>query len=148
MDELEIRDFRNAIRVIEREVERQFSSSDCCCGVTVGQCHMLMELESRGEMTIKDLSLALELDKSTLSRTADELFKSGLIERSENQKDRRYTNIRLTEQGRKISGSINDIWNKVYIDIFKFIPGDKHSPVIESFKLFAVALRKNHERGE
>ncbi|MGA2143325.1 MAG: MarR family transcriptional regulator [Brevinematales bacterium] len=104
------------------------------------------ELESSGEMTIKQLSISLELDQSTLSRTADELFKSGLVERSEKQKDRRYTNLRLTEQGRKISGSINSIWNNVYIDIFKFIPGDKHSSVIESFKLFAAALRKNHER--
>ncbi len=146
MDELKIRNFRNAIRVIEREVERQFSSGNCCCGVTVSQCHMLMEIELKGEMTIKQLSLALDLDKSTLSRTADELFKSGLIERSENQEDRRYTNLRLTEKGLKISSEINTVWNKVYIDIFQHIPEEKHTNVIESFKLFSDALRKNHLR--
>jgi DNA-binding MarR family transcriptional regulator len=147
MDELKLRNFRNAVRAIEREVERQFSSSNCCCGITAGQCHMLMEIELKGELTLKQMSMALDLDKSTLSRTADELFKSGFIERSEDQKDRRYTNLRLTEAGRKTAGEINAVWNKIYIDIFEYIPEEQHGSVIRSFRLFADALRKNYERG-
>ncbi len=142
MDELKLGIFRKSIRVIERAIERQFANGDCCCGITVPQCHMLMEIESQGELTIKQLSLALDLDKSTLSRTADELFKSGFIERSENPKDRRYTNLKLTETGYRITCEINSLWNKIYLDIFKYIPDYKHAGVVESFKLFADALRK------
>lgn len=143
MDETSALEFSDSIRVIERKLDRQFSSGDCCCGITVPECHMLMALHQKGGMTIKQLSLFLDLDKSTVSRTADGLFKSGLIERLENPEDRRYTDLRLTGKGFKLTDEINGIWNNIYDEIFLNIPGDKHSIVIESFKLFAGALRKS-----
>ncbi|HET6450736.1 MAG TPA: MarR family transcriptional regulator [Spirochaetia bacterium] len=67
-----------------------------CCGVTFAQCHLLLEVERRGRTSVTELATALELDKSTLSRTVDAGVKAGLIDRSVDPSSRRQQVICLT----------------------------------------------------
>lgn len=81
-------------RVIERlavvlsEEELSFSQ--------VATLH-IVDLEK--SISIQDLSLRLNLSLSATSRLVDDLVKTDFIERSEDQKDRRSKNLKLTPHG-------------------------------------------------
>ena len=142
MDIQTIQDFRRRFRAIEREVEQQIKDGTLCCGVSLTQCHALMELGLAGAMTIVDLADVIKLDKSTLSRTIDGLVQIGLVDRAIHPDDRRYVQIRLSEQGRTIFHAINTACNQLYLKVFDFIAADKHDQVMESLGLFAHAIEK------
>jgi DNA-binding MarR family transcriptional regulator len=139
-----IQDFRRQLRKIEREVEQQIKGDTVCCGVSLAQCHALMEVGLAGTMTIVELADIIKLDKSTLSRTIDGLVQSGLVDRTVHPEDRRYMQIRLTGKGSKVFKEINDGSNKLYLKMFGYIPKSKHKQVIESLGIFAQALEKVH----
>ena len=89
MDIQTVQNFRRSLRSIEREVEQQIKTDTVCCGVSLAQCHALMELGLGGAMTIADLAEIIKLDKSTLSRTIDSMVQTGLVDRTIDPKDRR-----------------------------------------------------------
>jgi hypothetical protein len=71
------------------------SSDSGCCGVTLSQCHLLLEIEQRDSTSVTELARVMELDKSTLSRTIDGMVRAGLLNRELNQKSRRQQIISL-----------------------------------------------------
>lgn len=112
MDTKLIRKFRNYLRQFERELFFQNISS-CCNGVTLPQCHALLEIENNEEITITELANKLTLEKSTVSRTIDNLVKKGFIIREIPPDNRRITKLTLSVEGVKTCNNIN--WNN---DIF------------------------------
>ena len=78
-----IRALRKDLRVLEREIELTLSSQTGCCGITVAQCHLLLEVEQRDRTSVTELAAALELDKSTLSRAVDGLCLVDLLDRGD-----------------------------------------------------------------
>ena len=90
--------FRRQLRVLEREVIRELEAQTDCCGVTLAQCHVLLELAD-SILSLSGLSELLSLDRSTLSRTVDGLVKAGLVERSDDPSDRRTLRLVLTPAG-------------------------------------------------
>lgn len=140
MDTQQIREFRDTLRKLERELDSQLREGTECCGVTLVQCHTLMELEKRGKANLKDLSVALELDKSTVSRGIDVLVKNGFVQREVDEGNRRYVLLSLTDKGKTACSGINKLCDGYYLELFKYIPEEKHEQVIESLFLFAGAL--------
>ena len=137
-----IQSFRSKLRILEREIEKQLKTETSCCGVTMTQCHLLLELFAKDNISIIELARIFELDKSTLSRTIDSLVTTGLIERKINPEDRRYMIISLTTGGRKAVDTINNVCNEYYKELFKLIPAKKHSQVTESLSILADALKE------
>ncbi len=140
--EASIRDFRKSLRVLEREVELSMASETGCCGVTIAQCHLLLEVEQRGQSNITELSSMLELDKSTLSRTVDGMCKAGLLNREIDPTSRRQQVISLTEKGKEKASSINERCDVSYTRLFDFIPDEKRLAVVDSVALLAEAMRQ------
>jgi DNA-binding MarR family transcriptional regulator len=106
VDDQTIKKFREILRRFEREIFVQ--SNDCCCnGVTLAQCHTLLEIENKGNISVTELSKILGLDKSTISRTIDGLVNIGLVDRSIPEENRRMAMLQLTKAGKKICHSIN-----------------------------------------
>jgi DNA-binding MarR family transcriptional regulator len=135
-----IRSFREKLRRLEREIGWQLKSDTECCGVTLAQCHIIVEIGNKGETSVVDLSSALGLDTSTLSRHINGMVNVGLADRILNPKDRRYVSITLTPQGRKVYESIEDICNAKYAKLFQLIPDEKHELVLEGFNLLVDAF--------
>jgi DNA-binding MarR family transcriptional regulator len=108
MDKNFLGNFREVLRLFDRELFFQNVSS-CCGGVTLAQCHTLLEIENNDKITVTELSGNLLLDKSTTSRTVDSLVKSGFVKRSIPSNNRRITSLYLTEAGKKTCQDIN--WN-------------------------------------
>ncbi len=132
--------FRAKLREIERAVWIQTKSEALCCGVTMAQCHAILEIGEAGELNLKDLSARLGLDNSTLSRTVESLVQDGLAERTPSTEDRRATVIRLNEKGRAARDRINTTWNRICQDMFKGIPQEKHAQLVESVSIVAELL--------
>jgi len=139
--EVSIRDFRTNLRVLEREVELSMTSEAGCCGVTFAQCHLLLEVERRGRTSVTELAAALELDKSTLSRTVDGACRAGLIDRSVDPSSRRQQILSLTAMGKETAATINSQCDASYMRLFDFIPAARRMMVVQSVALLAEAMR-------
>lgn len=146
--DVSIREFRQNLRVLEREVELSMASEAGCCGVTFAQCHLLLEVERRGRTSVTELASLLELDKSTLSRTVDAAFRAGLIDRTVDPASRRQQVISLTDRGRETAETINSQCDTSYTRLFDFIPRDERSAVVRAVALLADAMRQKRRNPE
>jgi DNA-binding MarR family transcriptional regulator len=59
----------------------------------------IMGILSRGSMNVTELANNLMATKSQITHLIDQLVKQGVVERRHDDKDRRVTNLFLTEQG-------------------------------------------------
>jgi len=140
MERKVIEQFRAKLREIERTVWQQTKSEALCCGVTVPQCHAILEIGRARELNLKDLAARLGLDNSTLSRTVESLVQDELADRTPSKEDRRATVIRLNTKGRAALDRINSTWNRICRDMFRGIPSEKHDQFIESVSMLADVL--------
>lgn len=105
-DDQTIKKFREILRRFEREIFVQ--TNECCCnGVTLAQCHALLEIENKNKESVTELAKTLCLDKSTVSRTVDGLVNIGLVDRTIPEENRRTSILKLTEAGKTVCHSIN-----------------------------------------
>jgi DNA-binding MarR family transcriptional regulator len=142
MDLSKLNNFRKILRKLEQEVSDQLREQTDCCGVSLTQCHAILEIGEFDQTSITDIADFLNLDKSTLSRTIENLVKLGLVNRVTNPEDRRFMKVNLTEQGKKVYDDINNQCNNYYLEMFKLIPEEKHDQVLESFVLLIDAMLK------
>lgn len=98
-------------------------------GVSVSQIVILTNLESEGGISLKELAKKIGISSATASILIDKLVKAGLIERREDEKDRRKITLRLTNKGKTTVNQFrNDIvamWKKILIK--SFTPGEQVS---------------------
>lgn len=135
----QIANFRRILRLFERELSIQNQSS-CCCGVTITQCHTLMELDKNDHNTLNELASKLHLDSSTVSRNVENLVKNGLLYRTIPPDNRRITIISLTQKGKSICKTINRDNNKYYQEVLKAIPADKLDNFLDNFESLAKEM--------
>src|SRR5512141_1142339 len=124
MTKVPVNEFRHILRLFERELYTQ-NQSGCCAGLTLTQCHALMELPEIGSITVNELAKRLSLDKSTVSRTVDNLVQSKMVDREIPADNRRTTLIGLTDNGRSVCKSINSNNNEYYRKALSAIPARK-----------------------
>ena len=133
-----IRAFRRNLRRFERL--NQLANVTCCSGITLAQCHVLLEIEEMVETTTKQLSKNLKLDKSTLSRTIDGLKKLNLIKRGAHSNDRRFTILSLTKKGKSKCDSLNKYNDNLYINIFEKLTQKEREHFFRSFNEVVLAF--------
>jgi DNA-binding MarR family transcriptional regulator len=121
-----IRNFRNLLRRFERELFMQNTDS-CCNGVTLAQCHSLLEIESKEKVSLTELANILGLDKSTVSRTVDGLVNLGLVDRTIPAENRRTAILKLTSTGKNICNSINSTNDKYFSETLSILTASEKS---------------------
>lgn len=134
---------RELIRKLERKLGLLDEQVMSCCGVTMAQCHALVEVGRSKQMSLNELAEMLNLENSTMSRTVNNLVNSELVKRDIDPQDRRYVSISLTENGSKLFEGIEESRNQYYLSIFNAIPQEKREQVIESLELLLEALDSN-----
>jgi DNA-binding MarR family transcriptional regulator len=142
-----VRGFRRSLRALEREVELSLASQTECCGVTSAQCHLLLELEARGSSSVGELAEALELDPSTMSRTADSLVRSGLVTRADDPGNRRRQILGLSGEGRKKVDLINETCDEYYRGVLEEAEGERRGDLGEAVSYLAAAIRAKRLSG-
>jgi DNA-binding MarR family transcriptional regulator len=129
----EIREFRRALRRLERFITANVKDNSTCCGVTPTQCHLLLQVEEAGEISPSALLEYLGLDKSSLSRTIDGLVRLSLLRRKTAPHDRRYNTISLTEQGRAFVDRLNGECDRYYLPVYEALPMAVRERILEDF---------------
>lgn len=134
---------RELIRILVKGLGILEKSEASCCGVSLSQCHCIVEIGRKGETSVNELSSILNLDKSTMSRTINNLVKQGLVERKINPEDRRYMQITLSDDGNKIYTEIEENMTLYFNKVLDDIPENKRQQVMESVQLLLEAISKN-----
>jgi DNA-binding MarR family transcriptional regulator len=142
MKEENVKLFREKLREIQRDLGWSQKTDIQCCGITMAQCHALIEIGQRSSVSIVALAGVLGVDTSTLSRTVDNMCKAGLVDRVLNSQDRRYVTLTLTDRGKTVLRTIEESFNGYILKIFQFIEEGKHPQVMESLILIAAAIEK------
>ncbi len=119
---------------------RQLEADTRCCGVTVSQCHALLELAA-SDLSLTSLAAALDLDTSTLSRTVDALVRAGLVDRTEDPSDRRALRIALSPAGQAKVASINETCDRNYADLLDGMSEQDRLTVLRAVGLLADRMR-------
>jgi DNA-binding MarR family transcriptional regulator len=136
-----VRDFRRSLRALEREVERSLASQTECCGVTSAQCHLLLEIADRGSASIGELAESLELDPSTLSRTADSLVRAHLVSRVDDPANRRRQILDLSPSGREKVDFIDRLCDTYYESILAEAETAQRREIISAVGYLAQTIR-------
>ncbi|MPM85293.1 hypothetical protein SDC9_132371 [bioreactor metagenome] len=134
---------RELIRLLVRNLGLLEKSEASCCEITISQCHAIVEIGRIEKLSLNELAELLELDKSTTSRTINNLVDLGLVQREVSPEDRRYITINLTKEGEEIYKNIEDSMDEYYLNIFNSIPEEKRSQVLESLELLTDAVKNN-----
>ena len=142
--EMEYRNFRELIRVLERKLGILEDNEFACCEITLAQCHAIVEIGRAGIISLNELAKLVNLEDSTMSRTVNNLVNKDLAERNLDSKDRRYITISLTAKGHDLFESIEAQMDKYFKDIFTYIPNEKRAQVLESLALIVDATNKSN----
>jgi DNA-binding MarR family transcriptional regulator len=137
-----IRSFRRSLRRLERLLSLLLERQDCCCGLSHAQCHPLLELEEHEQATVGELAQRLQLDKSTMSRSVDNLVRQGLLQRTTNPKDRRFVLVSLTAEGRSRCSEINWKNDTYFGKVLGQLPEEQRHELVGQFKRLVALLEE------
>lgn len=143
-----IQEFRRHLRIIERDVAEQLKGQTQCCGVTLAQCHTLIELGDAGTINLGGLAERLGQDASTLSRTVESLVQAGLLERALDPANRRAVILSLTPQGTARLGAINEACNAFYGRLLRSVPSRKVPVLMEGVRLVAGVMAAERQAAQ
>lgn len=131
---------RELLRILVRDLGILEKSDASCCGISIAQCHAIVEIGRRGKITLVELADLLGLDKSTMSRTINNLVEADLVLRELDMENRRYVIIQLTDNGRTVFKNTEENMNSYFQSVFSSIPEDKRNQVLESLQLLTSAV--------
>jgi len=143
MKEIELhKKLRELVRQLERKTGALNDFQMSCCNITMAQCHALVEIGRAGHISLIDLSEALGLENSTISRTVNHLVNAELVSRETDPANRRYVIISLTEAGQQVFNGIEAGMDLYYKQISKKIPQEKQPQVLESMQILLDAFEE------
>ena len=141
---LPIAHFRRLLAELTGALHLLEKSEAGCCGITLSQCHLMLEVarRSEGKCTLSEAATVLGLDLSTVSRVADGLVRRGLLRREVDHEDRRRMWLQLTDAGMELVKAINVEIDAYIGRILEQIPSEKQKVVLESLSLLVEATKK------
>jgi len=139
----DVKTLRESIRVLERKLGI-LDEINACCGITFAQCHALVEIGRAESIYLNKLADILGLDKSTMSRTINNLVNSGMVLRDIAPEDRRFITIKLTEKGNESFQRIEANMNEYFLNVYQSVPEVKRGQVLESLQILIKALADSH----
>ena len=133
---------RDLFRTVAKDMGLFDKNEATCCGVTTAQNRTILELGYGGTVSLLDLAAQLGVDKSTMSRTVDHLVRAKLVGRREDDGNRRYVKVSLTDRGQAIFQEMDGKLIRYYEAILSAIPDEKRNQVLESALLMAAAIER------
>ena len=118
-------DLREIVRILVRDLGLLEKGEASCCGVTLTQCHAIVEIGRSKQINLNSLAQLLNLDKSTISRTIDNLVNQSVVLREVHTENRSNIRISLTEKGNEIFREIEKSMEDYYNNIIYLVPADK-----------------------
>jgi len=137
----EVRQLRECVRVLERKLGLLEENEMSFCGLTLAQCHALVEIGRAQGISLVDLAQTIGLDTSTMSRTVNNLVTRKMAKREMDQSDRRYVTIRLTEDGNRHFQEIESGMETYFLKIYEQIAEENRQSVLDSLSILLQAIQ-------
>jgi DNA-binding MarR family transcriptional regulator len=81
------------------ELDLSFTQIKTLCSMDLGE----------SQPSVKELAVSMNVSLPTMSRAVDGLYERGFVERQEDSTDRRMKRIALTESGRTVTSTLNEV---------------------------------------
>jgi DNA-binding MarR family transcriptional regulator len=116
--------------------------SDCPFGITFSQCHAMMEIEDLKNKTLQEISDLMNLDKSTVSKTIDNLHRRGYVLREIPPDNRRTVRLSLTAEGQNIASRVNRVNDTFFGLALQVLPEEELVQFIRNFSRVAEEMER------
>lgn len=110
-------------------------------GFTSTQCYVLMTLNKEEKYTMNELSLKLNLDKSTMTRVLNILERDGYVQRLKSDQDKRVVIASLTDQGLESAQAMEASIKSYYMKIIHNLPEGRIEEVLASVSCLIKAFK-------
>jgi len=131
---------RETMRHLERRTVMDETHLKSCCGITLTQCHAMVEIGRSEKISVRSLAEKMGLDNSTVSRAVDTLVNKGIAHRETDPDNRRYVSISLTTTGLSEFKGIESSMNAYYKKVLDAVRPEKREQVLESIQLLLQAV--------
>jgi DNA-binding MarR family transcriptional regulator len=131
---------RETVRMLERKLGTLEDFQMSCCGITMAQCHALVEIGRAENISLNELAELLNLESSSMSRTVNNLVNNDLVKRDIDPQDRRYVTITLTESGCTLFKDIEERMNLYFTKVYERLPVNKRDQVLDSLQILLSAI--------
>ena len=143
------RDFANEVRDLISSISGCFESYEKACGafmgVTTSQAGAILAFPAKGGLTMNELSKAVNLDISTMTRMVDQLVEKGLVERQTDPKDRRVVRVGLTENGAELRKKLEDALQSFYTSSLNDFPKKEQGEILRNLQHLNEAISASLE---
>jgi len=136
----EVRQLREIVHILERKLGILEDSEMSCCGLTMAQCHALVEIGRAKRISLIDLANTIGLDTSTMSRTVNNLVTRKMVKRELDPRDRRYVTLQLTPVGDHHFHGIETGMETYFLKIYEAIAEKDRQNVLESLAILVKAI--------
>ncbi|MCX7709936.1 MAG: MarR family winged helix-turn-helix transcriptional regulator [Clostridia bacterium] len=134
------------IAAIHRNAQSIMNSKLADIDIKHGQ-HDFFYFISRNEgISQKELSSALFIGKSTTAKAVKNLINSGYITREQDEKDRRYNRLFLTEKGKQIIPKINSTFTELLNIYLKDLSEYEYEQTLQVLKKILNCIHKERDK--
>jgi DNA-binding MarR family transcriptional regulator len=116
-------------------------------GLTMPQARVLFTLIEHGERSAGELADELAVTPPTITGITDRLVKQGLVERREDQRDRRIVRLCLTGEGRQLTVEIAEKSRAYLRGVFQTLTEARLTEICSALEDLAAANAKVRESG-
>lgn len=128
--------FHSAMESLKRKMIQEFSSR-LEFGLTPPQFFMLRMIQDKGPCKATVLADELEVKPSAITVMIDRLVNHGLVERAQDETDRRAYFIRLTEKGQQVLADMNAIRKEIASRYFTKIDSEEAEQFLRTLEKLA-----------
>jgi len=111
-----------------------------------GQAPVLLLLSERNGLTQREIAEELKIKPSTVTLILRRMRKRGLISSVRDERDKRYTKIYLTEEGKKFICKLKRVFKQLEEECFKDFSEEEKKLLMDFFRRIRDNLRRLNEQ--
>ena len=112
--------------------------------LTVAQSYSLLALPARGAMCMNELSAAMNMAGSTMTRVVDQLVNKALAERTSDGEDRRIVRVALSGRGREVRDALDRDFRTVFAQMAGLVDEQDRPSFLRGLRAVAGGLGEMH----
>jgi len=133
MSLIALRRILRATELFGREIQRS-------AGVTPVQFRVLQIVAETGQTTAKTIAQRMHVSQGTVTSLVDKLVRDGMVHREKSTRDRRQTDIHITERGRRTIAEAPDPLQQRFVRKFEAMEDWEQAMLVASLERVAAML--------
>ncbi len=143
---LSLTEFAARAQRLTYQLVKSYELCDRVCltqhSVTAAQGYTLLTLPRAGTMTMNELSAAMGLASSTMTRMADHLVHKGLVYRQSDYEDRRVVRVGLTAQGQAVQRTLEQAQQELLTSALADVHEDERPAILRALEQVNASIEK------